>query len=102
MPVIAALWFSFLFLPFKGIRASALLFVVLAVAIPAMKFISKTTGKIKLPAKNLSPYVPQDKRYLYLFLVPLALVPFFAQDYIIDVVPQPGMILNYFLSISVK
>ena len=39
-PVLIALWSAFLFLPFKGLRAAAVLFVVLVVAIPSFKIMT--------------------------------------------------------------
>lgn len=101
MPLIIALWFSFLLLPFKGIKASVFLFIVLALAIPALKFFSGFIKKINLPQIDFNRYIPQDKRYLFLLLIPLFAVPSLAEDYIIDVAIMSGIYIILALGLNV-
>ncbi len=101
MPVIIALWFSFLFLPFKGIKAAILLFVILTFAIPLLKYALNLIKKIHLPADTFRGYVPSDKRYFFLLLVPLMTAPFFAEDYIIDVVINSGIYIILALGLNI-
>lgn len=101
MPVIIALWFSFLFLPFKGIKAAILLFVILTFAIPLFKYALNLIKKIHLPADTFRSYVPSDKRYLFFLLVPLMTAPFFAEDYIIDVVINSGIYIILALGLNI-
>lgn len=100
-PVITALWFSFLILPFKGIYAALILFVVLTVTIPATKQILNLTKKIQLPLGILQRYTPVATRYSYLLLIPLASVPLFARDYIVDVAIISGIYIILALGLNV-
>ena len=101
MPVITALWLSFLFLPFKGIKAAILLFVILTFTIPLFKYALNLIKKIRLPLEVIRNYVPSDKRYLFLVLMPLMTVPLFAEDYIIDVIIISGIYIILALGLNI-
>ncbi|MEW6108667.1 MAG: branched-chain amino acid ABC transporter permease [Nitrospirota bacterium] len=101
MPAVIALWFSFLLLPFKGIIASAFLFIALAVMIPVIKNILSLFKKIQLPSINIRQYLPPDSRYYFLLLIPLSAVPFLAKDYIIDIAIISGIYIILALGLNV-
>jgi branched-chain amino acid transport system permease protein len=88
----AAFWLSFLFLPFKGLQGAVVLFAVLIAAIPFLATISNILRNMHLPLKSLETYLPADKRVFFLVLaVPVALLPFTAGNYIIDVAILSGI-----------
>lgn len=101
LPFVLSLWFSFLFLPFKGIKAAAFLFIVLVVAIPALKILSDSLKKIRLPLKRLEKYWPRDSRYLAVLLLPVAVLPFLAHDYVLDVAIISGIYIILALGLNV-
>ena len=100
-PAVIALWLSFLLLPFKGLKASALLFIVLVVAIPFVHRIAGTVKKIHLSIERLRKYIPRDKRYLAFLLLPVLLVPFVSEDYVIDVAIISGIYIILALGLNV-
>ena len=100
-PLVVALWFSFLLLPFKGVKASGLLFVFLAVSIPVFNGIAGAVKKMHLPLARLKKYFPQDKRYLILLLLPVFIVPFVSEDYVIDVAILSGIYVILALGLNV-
>jgi branched-chain amino acid transport system permease protein len=101
MPAVVALWLSFLFLPFKGLKAASVLFVILAVAIPLMKIVSSLLKKVRAPLERFTRTIPRDSRYIYILLVPLFLVPFVAEDYIVDVAVLSGIYIILALGLNV-
>ena len=101
MPVVIALWASFLFLPFKGIKAASLLFVSLIIALPLMKMASGLVRRLHLSVGKLRRYLPGDSRYLALLLIPVAVLPFVAEDYIVDVAIISGIYIILALGLNV-
>jgi len=84
------LWFSLLFLPFKGIKGAAVMFGALVVLIPSWKFLSRHAGKIrdlKLPAL---PSIESKPIFIPAFLFALVL-PFIMRDYIVDIAILTGI-----------
>ena len=104
-PVIIALWSAFLLLPFRGVRAASLLFITLLVAIPSFRilttYLSPLLKNIRTSVGHTRQYVPSDGRFLFLILVPLAALPFFAQGYIIDVTVLSGIYIILALGLNV-
>lgn len=105
MPAVVALWFSFLLLPFKGIRAALLLFLILIIAIPAMKYslgyLSAVTRKIQFPSGRFHGIHSLANRYAFILLIPLLIVPFIAEDYIMDVAISLGIYTILALGLNV-
>ena len=99
--VVLSLWLSFLFLPFRGLRDAALLFIVLVFAIPSLKLLSETLRKIRLPATALTRSLPRDRRYLAVVLIPVALLPFLVHDYALDVATISGIYIILALGLNV-
>lgn len=101
MPVGVALWLSLLFLPFKGINASAVLFVVLVVAVPLAKGGAVFIRKARPHLERVGALVPRDRRYLYLLIIPALLVPFVSEDYVVDVAVISGIYIILALGLNV-
>jgi len=99
-----ALWAAFLFLPFKGIRAAGMLFVVLWFAIPLISlmalFIRSFLKKIDKD-KHINRLVPPDRRYLLALLLPVLIVPLFVRNYILDVAILAGIYIILALALNV-
>jgi branched-chain amino acid transport system permease protein len=100
MPAAVALWLSLLFLPFKGIKAASVLFLVLTVTIPVVKWLMTLLHKLPHPDR-LTRFVTHDKRYLYVLLIPVFVVPFFAENYIVDVAVLAGIYIILALGLNV-
>jgi branched-chain amino acid transport system permease protein len=104
-PLIVSLWLALLLLPFKGIKAAAVLFVVMSAAIPAFKFLSGHLSlflkKIHSSVEHIRRYLPADSRFLFLLLVPASAIPFVAQGYIIDVTIISGIYIILALGLNV-
>ncbi len=104
-PLIVSLWLALLLLPFKGIRAAVVLFIVMSIAIPAFKFLSGHLSpflkNIHASLDNIRRYLPSDSRFLFLLLVPAAALPFVAQGYILDVTIISGIYIILALGLNV-
>ena len=102
---IIAFWAALLFLPFKGFQASAVLFAVIFLFVPAFTasaaFISPFFKKAGDVAERISRIMPKDRRYLFLLLLPALTVPFVAQNYIIDVAVLTGIYIILALGLNV-
>lgn len=100
-----AAWASILFLPFKGLKASALLFGLLFVSIPALEAarsaVSPWLTRAASARKRLGELLPKDSRYLLLLLTPVLAVPLVAQNYIIDVAVLAGIYIILALGLNV-
>jgi branched-chain amino acid transport system permease protein len=101
MPAAVALWLSFLFLPFRGLKDTSLLFLVLAAAVPVMKLASALIKKAWPYLERLTGLVPHDKRFVYVLLVPVLLLPFIAEDYVVDVAVISGIYIILALGLNV-
>ena len=101
LPAAMALWLSFLFLPFKGLKAASLLFLVLVVAVPLIKLVSGLSKKTRSFIERLAGLVPRDERYAYVLLVPVLVLPFIAEDYVVDVAVISGIYIILALGLNV-
>lgn len=106
--MLAALWFSMLLLPFKGLKPALILFIVLSAVILFMQYIAgfvrvltlklhDLTGKFK--AVSLSHSASLTVRIS--FLAFLMGFPFMAQDYFLDVVVLTGIYIILALGLNV-
>ncbi|MDI6745198.1 MAG: hypothetical protein QMD07_07465 [Thermodesulfovibrionales bacterium] len=103
MPLIISLWLSLLFLPFKGVEAAGLLFVVLFAALFMLSVLKKRGVAVKEAAANFKKYLsdsikiklPESKeRSVALILLTSAAVlgiPFYGHDYLIDIAVLSGI-----------
>jgi len=99
--VVLALWLSFLIFPFKGLRASLILFAALAASFPLLNLLADFLKKVRIPAAPYTRFLPRDERYLSLLLIPVAALPFFAHDYVLDVAIISGIYIVLALGLNV-
>lgn len=102
-PLIIALWFALLFLPFKGIYASAILFLVVFLSLVFFKlmlrhsrqFIERFEDKRKSLFHSIRTTVSGSRALrsggLFLLFALIVAVPFYAQDYFIDIAVLTGI-----------
>ena len=108
-PFIIALWLSLLFLPFKGISAALIFFIVTSVLLVSSKYLlkcktiiagGKTFAGYRLKAAGLfSGRFSAVARYLLICL--LLAVPFLFRDYFIDVAILAGIYIILALGLNV-
>lgn len=101
-----ALWLSLLFLPFRGIRDAAVLFVSLAAAIPCSYFIVSSLRKMAPHLDGMKQYLARSgwvgNRWSGLALLTAVIIlPLVAQDYIIDVAVIAGIYIILALGLNV-
>jgi len=96
-----SLWLSFLFLPFKGIRAAAILFLTLAAAIPVSYFLVQAAKKMLPGVAVLKNHVPEGRTLVLLLLAIALLLPLAAEDYIVDVAIIAGIYMILALGLNV-
>lgn len=106
---IIALWLSFLFLPFKGLKASLIFFVLISLFLASVTFLYSRkkiiAGKLRPLARGiesvrlLSAGLPSIFRYSYLPV--LCAMPFFAGDYFVDVAILAGIYIILALGLNV-
>ncbi len=102
---IISLWSAVLFLPFKGLQASLMLFGVLFLLILLLTlagtWVSPRLTMAAAVRERMHRHLPADRRYLLLFLLPALGVPFIAQNYIIDVAVLAGIYIILALGLNV-
>lgn len=91
-PVLVALWLSFLFLPFRGLKAALILFVILSVFFISFRYLAtslrslRTTlqplGK-KIYAKGTALFRLRGSHYVVLLI--LLGLPLFLENYVLDI-----------------
>jgi len=102
-PLIISLWFSLLFLPFKGLEAAGILFIVLFAAVSMLNMFKKYAGTMKGVFSDFKKYLsgririklPESKTRsialtLLMSVVVMAL-PFYGHDYLIDIAVLSGI-----------
>ncbi len=93
-----ALWAALLFLPFKGLKAAAVLFLIIAAGIPVFRFLRKGTS----PFKYLYTVVSVFRPYVLPVFFMLALaVPFLVSNYYVDVLIMSGIYILLALGLNV-
>jgi branched-chain amino acid transport system permease protein len=108
-PVIIALWLSLLFLPFKGISAALIFFIVISVLLVSSKYLLKYKNTIaegktftgyRLKAAGLfsGRFSAVARSLLMCFLLA---VPFLFRDYFIDVAILAGIYIILALGLNV-
>ncbi len=101
LPLLTAFWFSFLFLPFRGYRAAGILFVILAVAIPFLTFVSSRLRKMAPQMERLQNTARKWDRFFPFLLLPLLAVPFAVDNYWVDVAVLSGIYVILALGLNV-
>jgi branched-chain amino acid transport system permease protein len=83
--LVAALWFSLLFLPFKGPKGAAVLFLTVAAGLPVLRILTGLAGRLRPYFRGFSRFLPRDSRYLYLLLILVIPLPLVSEPYVTDV-----------------
>lgn len=101
LSVVVPLWLSFLFLPFKGIKAAVVLFLALAAAIPASRYSAGLIMRLMPTLPDVKRYLPKGRSLVALLLLPAFALPFFGHDYITDVAIISGIYIILALGLNV-
>jgi len=100
-----SLWAALLFLPFKGLQAAGILFIVLFLAIPVITLASRLSGpffrRAEIIQQNVARLMPTDPRFLLLLILPALTVPLFSRNYILDVAVLAGIYIILALALNV-
>ena len=106
--LLIALWFSILFLPFKGLLPSLILFVVLSLTIISLVFLRGYAhaligkgGVLIQRIRSRKVFRPSSPVTRYLLLIILLAVPFFLGDYLLDVAILSGIYIILALGLNV-
>ncbi len=108
-PLIVSLWLSLLFLPFKGLKAALLFFVVLAGILFLARYLSLFKNSFTVQLQKASGAIRQITAALpvppafagALVLIGLAAVPLFAKDYFLDIAVLSGIYIILALGLNV-
>jgi branched-chain amino acid transport system permease protein len=108
-PLIVALWLSLLFLPFKGIKAAIVFFVIVSAILVSAVFLSGYQNKFALFIKTLRVTVQESGLFShkqifvlrYACLLSLFVMPLFARDYFLDVAILVGIYVILALGLNV-
>jgi len=108
-PFIVALWLSFLFLPFEGIKAAVVFFVIVSAILVSAVFLSGYQNTFALSIKTLSASIQESGLFShkqifvlrYACLLSLFVMPLFAQDYFLDVAVLVGIYVILALGLNV-
>jgi len=108
-PLIVALWLSLLFLPFKGIKAAIVFFVIASAILVSAVFLSGYQNKFALAIKTLRVTVQESGLFSrkqifvlrYACLLSLFVMPLFARDYFLDVAILVGIYVILALGLNV-
>ncbi len=100
-----SLWAALLFLPFKGLQASAALFLILLPALmliaPASRLSGLLFSRTGMLRKNISRLIPVDLRHLPLLIIAALLLPLFSRNYVVDVAILAGVYIILALALNV-
>lgn len=90
--LLISLWFSLLFLPLKGMKASFIMFIVLFISIVLVAYLPKRqktwiarTGVLSSEIRRLGIPIVSSKWARYLAFSFLLVIPLFAKDYFLDI-----------------
>ncbi len=107
-PILVALWFSILFLPFKGAKAALILFVVLSTSIVLSRSLLSYAKSLREKGQAVSNRIRTIKlstRSLfvarYSLLLILIALPFFVRDYLLDIAILTGIYIILALGLNV-
>jgi branched-chain amino acid transport system permease protein len=101
MVLVTALWFSLLFLPFRGPKGAAILFLLVAAGLPLLKVFSGLARKLRPCFKDFSRILPRGRRYLYFLLIAVIPLPFVSEPYVTDVAIICGIYIILALGLNV-
>lgn len=102
---IISLWSALLFLPFKGLRAAGILFVLLFLALmfitPASRLSKPFFSRAVILQQYIAQLIPRDARSPLLLMLPALILPLFSQNYIIDVAVLAGIYIILAIALNV-
>ena len=94
-PLIIALWLSFLFLPFKGLKAASLFFAVSSILLIFLRFLSPYKTLLK---ERLQTFRNQSHDSLLFARYPLVII---RPAFLFLIVILPALVNDYFLDVAV-
>ncbi len=108
-PLIIAFWLSLLFLPFKGLHAALILFIVLLISIALIESLLSYSRLQRERLQTLSSRIQVKKLFSpqqlliarYSLLLLLFIIPFLVRDYFIDVAILAGIYIILALGLNV-
>lgn len=107
-PFLIALWFSLLFLPFKGLKAALILFVILSITIILLKTFWGYVKSLREMIRSVSEkahsmrMTSSSLRVVhYAMFIFLLVFPFFAGDYMLDISILSGIYAILALGLNV-
>ncbi|OHE60525.1 MAG: hypothetical protein A2Z47_02215 [Thermodesulfovibrio sp. RBG_19FT_COMBO_42_12] len=101
-----ALWFSFLFLPFKGLKAALILFGVLLVSLWFLKFLRRYIKVLRKRLQGIGDSIPairypNVRSMFFVLLVLFLFIPYISSDYFTDVAILAGIYIILALGLNV-
>jgi len=102
-PFFIALWLALLFLPFRGLKAAVILFIILFAAVSLLKAFKNYAGTLKDVfvdvRKSISSRIriklPESKARSTVFILLMSVIvltlPFYGHDYLIDIAVLSGI-----------
>jgi len=100
-----SLWTALLFLPFKGLQAAGMLFILLFLALLVITPASRLSGPFfrtaEVVRENVSRLIPRDSRYLLLLILPALTLPLLFRNYFLDVAVLAGIYIILALALNV-
>jgi len=102
-PLFIALWLALLFLPFRGLKAAVILFIILFAAVSLLKAFKNYAGTLKDVfvdvRKSISSRIriklPESKARSTVFILLMSVIvltlPFYGHDYLIDIAVLSGI-----------
>jgi len=102
---IISLWSALLFLPFKGLQAAGILFILLFLALLLITLTSRLSGHVVSRAdivqKQVAQLIPSNSLYLLLLVLPALTMPLFSRNYMLDVAVLSGIYIILALALNV-
>ncbi|MEW6416870.1 MAG: branched-chain amino acid ABC transporter permease [Nitrospirota bacterium] len=105
--LIIALWFSFLFLPFRGLKAAVILFGVLLVFLLFLKFLLRYTKVLRERLQGIGNRIlaiiryPNVRSMIFVLFILLLFIPFISSDYFTDVAILAGIYMILALGLNI-
>ena len=108
-PLVIALWLSFLFLPFKGVKAAVLFFVIVSAVLLSWRFLARYKNTLASSARifgrQLSKGALFSRRSIfairYMSLLCLFAMPLILEDYFLDITVLVGIYIILALGLNI-
>lgn len=100
-----SLWSALLFLPFKGLHAAGILFILLFLALlvitPASRLSVPFFRTAEYARQNVARLISVDSRHLLLLILPALTLPLLFRNYMLDVAVLAGIYIILALALNV-